>query len=295
MKIEEVEVELTSICNAKCQLCYRNYKSYQPAKVVRPLADVIEQLKTYEHLKRIKLVGVESEPTLYPHFHEFVTWLKDNNIQIEICTNGDTNNPAWWEQLGNILKEEDEVYFTVCGSTQELHETYRRNTKLENILRNAAAMRKAGKANDYAQCIRFEYNNEDFNSDAFKEMVSEFSHVYWTETYLHKDLDNYVDTDGMEKLTPPADKINEYLRIERLADALYKSGGSRETTCIAVQSSSVQIDVYGKVYPCYLHKEAGIEWDGTWDKIHKGESEVCKLCNKTVRALCHEKGLQYII
>ena len=163
MLIEEVEVELTSICNAHCQLCYRNYKSYNKAKVIRSIQEVIDQLKEYKDLKRIKLVGVESEPTIHPDFLIFIRWLKWKDIQIEICTNGDTNNEEWWRELGVLLGEEDEVYFTICGSTQELHETYRKGTKLANILRNAAAMREAGKKTDYAQCIRFEYNDDDFH------------------------------------------------------------------------------------------------------------------------------------
>ena len=38
------------------------------------------------------------------------------------------------EKIRNILKYEDKVYFTICGSTQEIHEIYRRNTNLKNIL-----------------------------------------------------------------------------------------------------------------------------------------------------------------
>lgn len=295
MLIEEIEVELTSLCNAQCQLCYRNHKTYNNVKVVRPIQEVIDQLSTYENFKRIKLVGVESEPTVHPDFLVLIKWLKENNIHIEICTNGDTRTEEFWQELGELLHEDDEVYFTICGSTQELHETYRKGTSLEGILKNARAMRRAGKPTDYAQCIRFLYNDKDFNSDQFKDMVSEFSNIYWTETYLHKDIDNYVDTDGLDKLRPPADKIASYYQIEKLANALYNASGSKETMCIAMESNSIQIDVYGEIYPCYLHKEAGIKWDGTWGKIERCESEVCKFCNKNVRSLCYEKGLQYII
>lgn len=295
MLIEEVEIELTSICNAHCQLCYRNYKSYKKAKVIRSIQEVIDQLKEYEDLKRIKLVGVESEPTIHPDFLILIRWLKWREIQIEICTNGDTNDEEWWRELGILLGEEDEVYFTICGSTQELHETYRKGTKLANILRNAAAMREAGKKTDYAQCIRFEYNDDDFHSVEFNEMVYQFSHVYWTETYLHKPLDNYVDTEGMDKLKPPKDKQESYQQVELLADALYKAKGFNETQCIAKEAKSVQIDVYGEVYPCYLHKEAALTFDGDWGKIDRGEIETCKYCIKGVRKLCHDKGLQYII
>lgn len=295
MLIEEVEVELTSLCNAHCQLCYRNYKTYEKSNIIRPIQEVIQQLEEYKDLRSIKLVGVESEPTLHPDFFVLIKWLKMKEVVIEICTNGDTNNEEWWEELGELLHEDDEVYFTICGSTQELHETYRKGTRLDHILRNARAMRNAGKCTDYAQCIRFEYNNDDFESDAFNNMVGEFSHVYWTETYLHKSSDNYVDVKGIDKLKPPRDKQNDYHQVELLADALYKAKGFNQTLCIAQEARSVQIDVYGTVYPCYLHKEAKLTWDGNWDRINRGEIETCKFCIKGVRQLCHDKDLQYVI
>lgn len=292
MLIEEIEIELTSICNAKCQLCYRNYKSYKPSKIIRPIDDVISQLDSYKSLKRIKLVGVESEPTIHPEFLKLITWLKSKDIHIEICTNGDTKTVDFWRKLGILLDEDDEVYFTICGSTQELHQRYRRNTRLDRILRNAAAMREAGKSTDYAQCIRFSYNDKDFNSKKFQDMVSNFSHVYWTETYLHKDLNNYVDIEGMEYLTPPTQKQDSYYKVELLANALFKADGFKETLCMAEESKSIQIDVHGNLYPCYLHKEADIPWTGEYGN---GEIETCKFCIKGVRQLCHDKQLEYVI
>ena len=87
------------------------------------------------------LVGSMSEPTLYKDFIQLVQYLKSRKIKIEICTNGDTRNDDFWKQLGLSLSMIDEVYFTICGSTQELHERYRKNTCLKNILHNASVLR----------------------------------------------------------------------------------------------------------------------------------------------------------
>ena len=152
-KIEDVELELTTLCNAKCQLCYRNYTTFDqhyPVNKVRPLEEVIRQLDTFPDLVWVRLVGTISEPTLYKHFFDLVKYIKQRNIRIEICTNGDTHNPDWWRELALLMNADDRVYFTICGSTQELHEIYRKNTRLDRIIKNARAFRSENK-NDYAE------------------------------------------------------------------------------------------------------------------------------------------------
>ena len=94
---KDTELELSNICNAKCPLCYRNNKDYiQKAPIQRPLQDIIEQLDKFHKLESIKLVGTISEPTLYKDLFQLMDYLNFRDIEIEICTNGDTNSPDWW-------------------------------------------------------------------------------------------------------------------------------------------------------------------------------------------------------
>lgn len=298
-KVVDLELELTTMCNAKCGLCYRNYTSFKehyPDKKVRPLVDIIKQLDEFPDLEWIRLVGTISEPTLYKDFFGLVKYIKGRNINIEICTNGDTHKPAWWSELATLMDHNDKVYFSICGSTQELHEIYRTNTKLENILANARAFRSSNK-NDYAQCIRFQYNSDDFDSQQFKDMVSEFSHVYWTETFLQKEEQNYVDKTYLNKLMPNPHKIDDYMYMDKFARAKFKAPIKGRAYCMSWENKSQQIDIDGKVYPCYLFLEAskGEAWDGDYEKILNMQYEVCKYCDRAVIELCDKKDLRYII
>lgn len=297
--IEDVELELTTYCNADCALCYRNYKTFNehyPKNISRPLDEVIEQLEGYENLKYVRLVGSISEPTLYKHFHELCKYIKGRHAIIELCTNGDTHTPEWWAELGEILSDEDEVYFTICGSTQELHEVYRTGTNLYNILLNAEALRKV-RPIDFAQCIRFDYNDDDFNSEGFNILVNQFTYVYWTETFLHKESSNYKYPKKIELLKPYQGKIEQYKTVEKIANLKWEKKLSKSRDCKAFNEKRNQIDAYGNVYPCYLFLEAsnGEKWDGDWDKILNAQYEVCKFCDKDIVKLCDEKGLDYII
>jgi MoaA/NifB/PqqE/SkfB family radical SAM enzyme len=298
-KVIDVELELTTLCNAHCQLCYRNYttfKEHYPKTQIRPLQDVLDQMDTFPDLEWVRLVGTISEPTLYKDFFALVTYFKQRNVNIEICTNGDTNTPEWWAELATLMDDRDRVYFSICGSTQELHEVYRKNTRLEKILINARAFRTDYK-NDYAQCIRFAYNDEDFNGDNFKNMVSEFSNVYWTETFLLKDEANYVNATNIQKLQPNPKKVNDYTQMDKFARAKYASPVKGKAYCMSWENKSQQIDIDGKVYPCYLFLEAsgGKPWDQDYNKILNMEYDVCKYCDRAVIELCNKKDLRFII
>lgn len=298
-KVLDLELELTTYCNASCGLCYRNYtvfKEHYPENKVRPLEDVLAQLETFPDLEWIRLVGTISEPTMYKHFFPLVSYIKNRGIKIEICTNGDTHRPEWWAELSTLMNDQDRVYFSICGSTQELHEIYRTGTSLERILKNARAFRSSNK-NDYAQCIRFYYNSDDFDSPQFKEMVSEFSNVYWTETFLQKDQNNYVDKTNLLKLRPNPKKINDYVHMDKFARAKYASPVKGKAYCMSWENKSQQVDIDGKVYPCYLFLEAsaGKPWDGDYEKILNMQYEVCKYCDRAVIDLCDKKDLRYII
>lgn len=298
-KVTDIELELTTLCNAHCQLCYRNYttfKEHYPHTQIRTLEEVTAQLDTFPDLEWVRLVGTISEPTLYKYFFPLVRYIKSRNIRIEICTNGDTHDTDWWKELSSLMNDQDRVYFSICGSTQALHEVYRRNTKLVNIMANARAFRSSNK-NDYAQCIRFNYNSDNFDSQEFKDMVSEFSNVYWTETFLLKDYENYVDKNGLDLLRPNEHKIEDYLYMDRFAQRKFESPVRGKAWCMSWEKRSQQIDINGKVYPCYLFLEAskGKPWDGDYEKILGMQYDVCKYCDRAVIDLCNKKDLRYII
>ena len=116
-KVIDLELELLTSCNADCPLCYRNYKSFRdhyPSKKQRDLFDIIKQLNEYTDLKWIRSAGSISEPTLYKDFIPLIEYIKRRNINVEICTIGDTRKDEFWKELSELLDENHKVYFTIC-------------------------------------------------------------------------------------------------------------------------------------------------------------------------------------
>jgi hypothetical protein len=85
--------------------------------------------------------------------------------------------------------------------------------------------------------------------------------------------------------------------MDKFARAKYTSPVKGKAYCMSWENKSQQIDIDGKIYPCYLFLEAskGKPWDGDYDKILNMQYDVCKYCDRAVVDLCNKKDLRYII
>ena len=55
-KVIDIELELTTLCNAHCQLCYRNYKSFKnhyPETKIRSIDEVIRGMTMQNKLDEL--------------------------------------------------------------------------------------------------------------------------------------------------------------------------------------------------------------------------------------------------
>ena len=89
----------------------------------RPLDEVIAQLESYPNLEFLSIAGPISEPTSYPWLPELISYINTRDIEISLYINGDTRNDQYYRTLGVLFRNrKGYIYFTMCGSTQELHE-----------------------------------------------------------------------------------------------------------------------------------------------------------------------------
>lgn len=288
--IERIEIDLTGSCNARCPLCARNYKHLEVKYNERHLNLITSQFDEYKNLKNVHLVGTVSEPTLYKQFFNLCHYFVKRGVVIEVCTNGDTHDPEWWGQLGAILTSKDSVYFSVCGSTQELHEIYRVGCSLKNLRENAKAFRKMNKYGiDYVQHIEFEYNHADLQSDGMKEIMAEFSQINLTLTYYTRDKNLYKNQFNLDKLLVSDDFLKKYNLISDYARKKWETRATSkcEIDCKSVFEKSIHIDQFGKVFPCYIWLEESREkeWSGDYEEILSFTHECCQHCEKNTKKM----------
>jgi hypothetical protein len=295
---EEIEMDLTGTCNLSCPLCTRNYShaNHLLIKNVRPLDDIIKQLDSFPNLKRFFIAGAVSEPTMYKEFVPFIEYLNSRNITYELFTNGNTRTTKWWEQLGQIIPEHCICVFTICGSTQQLHETYRVGSNLQQILDNASAFRKNNKNNDWMQHIRFEYNAKDLESDNMNGILNQFSNVM------------YVETEGIRRLNIHNKPIEQGVTPLDIRDKTIKQlfknrpqpddGKQYEIQCKSLKDKKLYINQFGQVSACYTHAEFEQDYfEGNamdYGDILKFKYPDCFLCEKRTQTFINKMGLDFV-
>ena len=288
-EIEEFEMDLVSYCNLECPLCTRNYQhaNHMLKDNVRPLSEIIKQLNTFPNLKRTFCAGAISEPTLHPEFLDYLRYLKSRNIYIELFTNGSTHNPDFWKEVANILDNNDQIHFTICGSTQELHEKYRVNSKLSKVLENADAVREV-KSIDYCQFIRFVYNEND------EKNVKKFP---FTNHYT-------VDTEGVRRINEKNKKVPNGIKPlpirDKIIKQLFKNPPKKgEIQCKSLDDKKIFIDQFGNISACYIHKEFQPDAIFTGDifdysDILSFKYPDCFLCEKRTKTFIEKMGLDFV-
>lgn len=297
-EIEEIEMDLTGLCNLECPLCTRNYAhaNHMIGKNIRPIEDVIKQLDQYTSLKRFFIAGAVSEPTMYKYFDEFIDYLNSRGIYYELFTNGNTRDAEWWEALGKRVPKHCMVAFTICGSTQQLHETYRVGSNLQQIIDHARAFRKNNLGNDWIQHIRFEYNAKDLKSEEMQLIIKEFSNVM------------YVETEGIRRLNDYNKKFPINVRPMTTRDLTIKQlfknrpepndGKTYDIQCRSLEQKKVYINQYGQVSACYVHAEFEQDYfaeeDFDYSDILSFKFPDCFLCEKRTRTFIEKMGLDFV-
>lgn len=157
--VVKLDVETTGRCNLRCPLCVS-----QAERGTFPVQDVdLEKLKQlvakFPKLELLTLGGVCSEPTLHPKLLDILDWCAEQPFKTELYTNASLYSSDWWHELRSHFSPSMTAVFTVCGTTQELHEKYRVGSKLSGVLANLEAF--AHGDNYLLQYLRFEYNKLD--------------------------------------------------------------------------------------------------------------------------------------
>ncbi|MFG1493377.1 radical SAM protein [Halobacteriovorax sp. ZH4_bin.1] len=298
--ILEVELELTGTCNLDCPLCTRSYVNAKHLLKYneRPASEIIAQLDEYPNIKMCCMAGIISEPTLHKEFFTIMEYLVGREIEVELYSNASLHTTDWWRKLGGIMSERDHVYFTICGSTQELHEKYRVRSNLQQILDNHQAFKEGCKYDiDYIQHIRFDYNAEDYESPAMKEIIARFSRVYNIDTLPYNERFGFIkDKDNDIKMT--AELAKTYDLISKHAKRRYQRNKVGEISCRmrckSLEERFVAIDQWGEIFPCFLYRiyNVGEKFNLDYTEINKFKYDFCYECESMTTKLLEDNGLE---
>ena len=292
-EIKEIEIELTGTCQLECPLCTRNTEASNHRSItnIRRFKELVETFEEYPSLELLYIAGTSTEPTLHPDFIELCEYWVSRGIRLELHTNGNGRKLTWWKKLSKILTPQDKVFFCICGSTQEVHEYYRKGSDLAEIMANAKAFRTY-KANDVFQFIRFEYNIHELEMDSLKEMISEYSDLLIVDTEIDRSPKHYIE-EVPKGIAPYPDRR---VKLKAIIEARVTKG---VMSPLCFKQKSIFIDQFGKAYGCYSFPKEQPEDYFKGDPYNFEDQfncthEVCWKCTSRSVKLVDVFNLEYI-
>jgi MoaA/NifB/PqqE/SkfB family radical SAM enzyme len=287
-EIQGLDVELANRCNLRCPLCLSqlipNFMQKNDKKIFLDIDYLINEMELMPDLKVLSIAGDASEPTLHPDLFKLLDYSKSReNLYTELYTNASLHNEQFWKDLAGHFSKNSIVYFTICGTTQELHEKYRVGSNLDTVIKNAMIFKNASLyPNDHMQYIKFEYNKDD-NMDKIMSILTKFSTYGFVETdpiweRLHLDTN---DTNNGVCST----KLFAFRYKMMLRKAKMKS--RRNIICHSFDEKYVRMDSFGRYSPCVCYllnnqKDAMIDGKIDYQDILTDKCSFCYECDNEV-------------
>ncbi len=274
--IEEIEIELTGTCNLDCPICLRTIN--HPGKNKLSIDFWIDTIKSFPNLKRICIAGSYSEPTLYKGLFDIIKYLGTTDLQCEFYTNSSLYNTDYWRELGKIFPENIKIYFTICGTTEELHQKYRRGSTLKKVLENAYAFLETyNYKNDYLQYIKFSWNLKDSYSPEYYAILDNFHNEEKIESIPYNERFS-IDNKEYNMIS----HSDAFLKIKENTLKLFEEDSLKKPNiyCKSIENKFLYIDQYGVSHPCFIFaKEHKFYNQFSFKNINENKFKSCWGCD----------------
>lgn len=169
-KLEVLDIEITTACNAACPECPRNIPSFNFNEKIDQSEIDLETFKKFfdndllRHIKKIQFCGDFGDPAASKDQLDIIKHCKSVNsaLTIGLNTNGGLRNVDWWESLGNLLTAEtDYVVFSIDG-LEDTNHIYRKNVRWKKLIENINAYISTG-GNAHWDMLVFDHNRHQIN------------------------------------------------------------------------------------------------------------------------------------
>lgn len=291
-KITKLDIENSSICNANCPQCTRelygnDHSWFDETYLSTSIFDKIPK-SVYEDLQIVLFSGSMGDPCAAPNFLEVIAKVKNyTNAKIKINTNGALKSITFWQQLANILDENDEVTFAIDG-LEDTNHIYRVNVSWNKLMENSHAFIQAG-GNAIWKFIAFKHNQHQVETAKELSQKLKFnkfevvkSHRFLTDEILNR---KFFGSNGVLIEPPTVDdlKYNSVKPLLKmtLTDWL-KTSEYKPINCLAQTDKSIYIDSKGNVFPCCflgssIHARRPLQIADGWDKIYESQKQAINL------------------
>jgi MoaA/NifB/PqqE/SkfB family radical SAM enzyme len=261
--IKEVHLEISSLCNAKCPQCPRNFNGYTfndgypETYMTLSQAKEIFDSSFLRQLRKVLINGNFGDIVMNPEAADIVEYFRSVNrgMHIIISTNGGARDKEFWERLA---KANTKVLFCLDG-LEDTHHLYRQNTRYNTVIKNAMTFIGAG-GNATWKCIKFKHNEhqieemrqlaKDFGFSGF-ELIDhgrDIGPVYNEQQELTHVLGDYNGPTDWQ--TVFVEMRSEQRTLDNTASRFNPESDNIEISCDTLDNSRIYIAANGDVAPC---------------------------------------------
>jgi len=258
--IRDVHLEISSLCNAACPWCPRNFwgypynGGYPETHMTLTQAKKIFSESFLQQLDSININGNFGDIVMNPQGADIVEYFLSSNpdLKISVSTNGSGQNKKFWQRLG---LQKITIIFCLDG-LEDTHHLYRQNTSWSRILKNSKTFIDAG-GNAVWKMIKFDHNrhqvaacrqlSHQLGFNQFELVLSErtVAPVFDRQgNFTHK-LGDYHGEKSFEVLFHK--KLNDEVLLE---DILPGRVPKTQLSCDTIKRKSIYIAANGDVFPC---------------------------------------------
>jgi len=132
-------IEVTNRCNLRCQTCPRTYFQREPLKSLS-VAEFISIAEQFPQMQRVLLHGI-GEPLLNQDLPEIIKYLKRQDVEVIINSNGTLLTPQWQKKI--IESGLDQYRCSIDGAKDETYARIRGANLLPKLRQGLDGLIKA--------------------------------------------------------------------------------------------------------------------------------------------------------
>jgi len=218
----KIWLDLSTFCNAACPQCHRTDPNglgkvdWLPL-IQWSLKDFIKKfpVDSIDKVTDFEICGTWGEPIMNKDISKICKYIIDNTeATIAINTNGGIRSTDWWQDLGNYCGNRLKVRFDIDGSTNEMHQKYRRGVNLQIVLKNMKALSMT-KAKAQAFIILFKHNKDHLQDIINLARLHGASHAHVIKSDRFRSNKNkfyFINEEGDEEVLEEALEVNPVIQ-----------------------------------------------------------------------------------
>lgn len=263
-------IEISSKCTLQCPRCARQEV---PDTLVNTELDLAFFQRNFtpefitNNVEKITFCGDDGDPIYAHDLIPVIRYIKSiKPVEIVIVTNGSHKKPAWWQELGSVLTDQDTVHFSIDGWDNASNNLYRVNSDFGSILEGAVNLRASSACRVVWAAIMFRFNEDHITDIVSMAQSYGFDAVQFTKSTKFGSI--YPSYGANDALEPSQQFVSSSHRFERDVIVLSSRGlntpinstnirlyqSVQESNAVKplceIGNKGLYIDAQGRLFPC---------------------------------------------